>query len=451
MKNKKSVYILLSVAAICLVGLAVSSIIDWPVDFNKSEGNIAKSSRFSRKTAADGLSNMHELLLNDEDFKSTVVLSYVVMDTRSSQFNALVDMSAEAAGDIPEFKGILKDMQKAKKTAENVCASMKAAGNDLDAALGGETPEDLAQNTTNAALAYNTLQKQNSLATRFIETTDKYLENNEADDRLKLVRDQWAEYQQMTATLDQDVEAANALKEKGYLLDAEQTASALNLFDNMNQLIVVRASALTDAFNGKSSFNAFDVISNEKLAFLRADAISNSEIIGAQNLANELRTDAIGNSELISTKGLADQIRMDAINNSELIGAQDLKMIRNGEVISIQDLKMVISNSEVIGTQGLANQQGLAAGPKILPNSEAVNSQRGLANQQELFNTLNGFDIVGRLGYFDGLANLRMTTDDLSLKNWSNTERVVGAIPISDAINALAIGDAAAIKSVMAE
>ena len=39
MKNKKSVYILLSVAALCLVGLTVSSIIDWPVDSDKAVGN----------------------------------------------------------------------------------------------------------------------------------------------------------------------------------------------------------------------------------------------------------------------------------------------------------------------------------------------------------------------------------------------------------------------------
>ena len=427
MKNKKSVYILLSVAAICLVGLAVSSIIDWPVDFSNSEGNIAKSSRFSRKTAADGLSNMHELLLNDEDFKSTVVLSYVVMDTRSSQFNALVDMSAEAAGDIPEFKGILKDMQKAKKTAENVCASMKAAGNDLDAALGGETPEDLAQNTTNAALAYNTLQKQNSLATRFIETTDKYLENNEADDRLKLVRDQWAEYQQMTATLDQDVEAANALKEKGYLLDAEQTASALNLFDNMNQLIVVRASALTDAFNGKSSFNAFDVISNEKLAFLRTDAISNSEIIGAQNLANELRTDAISNSEIIGAQNLANELRTDAISNSEIIGAQNLASqlktdaIKNSELIAAQNLNMTISNSEIIGAQNLANQ--------------------------DLLQKLNSFDVISKLNAFDGLKNIGEITGNFSLKSWSSIEKGIAAVPINDAIDAIAAADGVALKA----
>ena len=386
MKNKKTVYILLSVVAVLLVGFAVSRVIDWPVDSEKSEGNVAKSSRFSRKTAADGLSNMHELLLNDEDFKNTVVLSYVVMDTRSAQFNALVDMSAEVAGDIPEFKSVIKDMQKARKTAENVCASMKAAGEDLDAALGGEKPENLAQNTTNAALAYNTLQKQNKLANRFIETTDKYLENNEADDRLKLVRDQWAEYQQVTATLENDVEAANALKEKGYLLDAEQTTSALNLFDNMNQLILIRNSALSDAMNCNSSFNVLEAINKEQLSMLA--------------------------------------------NRQELV--------------VLQGHRKIDSNSEVIDNQSLANQQVLAnqqelvlqrGGPRIDRNSETID-----------LNTLNSFDIVSRLGSFSDLTNLSNTTYELSLKSWSGADNVIGALPISDAINALAAGDATALQ-----
>ena len=388
MKNKKTVYILLSVVAVLLVGFALSSLIDWPVDLKKSEGNVSKSSRFSRKTAADGLSNMHELLLNDEDFKNTVVLSYVVMDTRSAQFNALVDMSAEVAGDIPEFKSVIKDMQKARKTAENVCASMKAAGEDLDAALGGEKPDNLAQNTTNAALAYNTLQKQNNLANRFIETTDKSLENNEADDRLKLVRDQWAEYQQVTATLENDVEAANALKEKGYLLDAEQTTSALNLFDNMNQLILIRNSALSDALNCNSSFNVLEAINKEQLSML----------------ANQQ------------------------------------------ELVVLQGRPRINPNSEEIDNQSLANQQALAnqqeavlqGRPKINPNSEVIDN-----------NILNSFDIVSSLGSFSELTNLSNTTYELSLKSWSGADNVIGALPISDAINALAAGDATALQAII--
>ena len=57
-------------------------------------------------------------------------------------------------------------------------------------------------NAINAALADTTLQKENKLADRFIETTDKYLEAAEGDDRLKFVRDQWVDYQKMTAALE---------------------------------------------------------------------------------------------------------------------------------------------------------------------------------------------------------------------------------------------------------
>ena len=91
--------------------------------------------------------------------------------SRALQFGALVDMSNEVAGDIPAFAGVLEEM-----------------------------------NAINAALADTTLQKKNKLADRFIETTDKYLEGAEGDDRLKFVRDQWVDYQKMTAALDGDAD-----------------------------------------------------------------------------------------------------------------------------------------------------------------------------------------------------------------------------------------------------
>ena len=194
MKNKKTtIYIVVSILAVCLLGVVLSMVIDWPVDTSKSSGNIAKTSRFNRKTASDGASNMQELLLNDEEFKNSVVAAYLVMDARANQFNALVDASDEVAGKIPAFSDVLKDMKAAKPMLSNVCAQMKTLASDLDAVLGGETRADLAQNTTNAALAYNTLQKSNNLATRFIDAADAYLAKNAGDDRLKFIRDQWVE------------------------------------------------------------------------------------------------------------------------------------------------------------------------------------------------------------------------------------------------------------------
>ena len=227
MKNKKTIYILVSILAVCLLGVVLSKVINWPVDTSKSSGNIAKTSRFSRKTASDGASNMQELLLYDEEYKNSIVAAYLVMDARANQFNALVDASDEVAGKIPAFSDVLKDMKAAKPMLDNVCAQMKTLASDLDAVLGGETRDDLAQNTTNAALAYNTLQKSNNLATRFIDAADAYLAKNAGDDRLKFVRDQWVDYQSVTAALEQDKKAADAMAEKGHLLSAEKSATAL--------------------------------------------------------------------------------------------------------------------------------------------------------------------------------------------------------------------------------
>ena len=246
MKQKKSVIILASVLAVCVLGIVLSKLIDWPIDFSQSSGNISKSTRFSRKTAEEGASLMQELILSDEDYKNSIVTAYLVMNTRVNQFNALVDMSSEVAGKIKEFDAVLKDMKKAQPMINNVVVSMKAAGTDLNDVLGGEDSKTLAQNTNNAALAYSTLQKQNSLATRFIETTDEYLKSHSGDDRLKFVRDQWVDYQHMTAFLEDDAQATADLKSKGHLLTAEVSAKALKMFDDNNIVDIVDAAELAE-------------------------------------------------------------------------------------------------------------------------------------------------------------------------------------------------------------
>jgi hypothetical protein len=230
MKNKKTIVILASVVAVCLLGVVLSKLINWPVDTTKSSGNIAKTTRFSRKTAEDGASNMQELLLNDEDYKNGILATYVIMKARADQFSSLVSLSSEVAGDIKEFQPVLQDMKKALPTVNNVCASLQTACEDLNSVFGGETPKSLEQNANNAALAYSTLQKLNNLADSFIETTDKYLKNSKGNDPIKLIRDQWVSYQQVTAYLSDDSQLAQDLEERGYLLNADQTRNALNEF-----------------------------------------------------------------------------------------------------------------------------------------------------------------------------------------------------------------------------
>ena len=245
---KKKSIILCSLVVICAIGLVASIYIDWPVDFNKSDGDIAKAAKFSREEVSKDLSNMEELLQTDSAFRDDIVTAQVVMQTRAAQFATLVDMSNEVAGNIPAFAEVLKDMNAQRELVDNVASSLAESADNLNAALSGEECPDLAQSTINASLAYTTLQKQNNLANRFIETTDKYLETAQGDDKLKLVRDQWLDYQQMTAALEGNKASAEALAKKGNLLSGEKALAAIAIFGIAERLAFLRSCELAQAF-----------------------------------------------------------------------------------------------------------------------------------------------------------------------------------------------------------
>ncbi len=241
---KKKSIILCSLVVICAIGLVASIYIDWPVDFSKSDGDIAKAAKFSREQVSEKLTNMEELLQTDSAFRDDIVVAQVVMQTRALQFGTLVDMSNEVAGNISAFAEVLKEMNASREMVDNVASSLAESAEKLNAALDGEECPDLAQSTINASLAYTTLQKQNNLANRFIETTDKYLETAQGDDKLKLVRDQWLDYQQMTAALEGDKASAEALAKKGNLLTGEKALAAVANFRIALRLSVLQSSSL---------------------------------------------------------------------------------------------------------------------------------------------------------------------------------------------------------------
>ena len=245
--KKKSIIILCSVVAICAIGLIASHYVDWPVDTNETDGDIGKAARFSREQVSEKLTNMEELLQTDSAFKDDIVTAQVVMQTRAVQFGTLLDMSNEVVGNIPAFAEVLKEMNANSEMVDNVVSSLAESAEKLNAALGGEECPDLAQSTINASLAYMTLQKQNNLATRFIDTTDKYLETAQGDDRLKFVRDQWLEYQQMTAALDGDKALAEVLAKKGNLLSGEKALAAVANLNMAQRLVVLQSCELAQS------------------------------------------------------------------------------------------------------------------------------------------------------------------------------------------------------------
>ena len=332
--SKKKTIIYSVLGAVVVLGLVVSQFVDWPVDEDNASGNIAKSSRFSRKTADGAVGNMQELLQNDEDYKNGIVAACVIMKTRAEQFNALVEMSTEVAGDIKEFEAVLKDMKEAQPMVKNVCASMETVAKDLDAALGGETVEDLEQNSSNAALAYNTLQKQNKLADQFVEAVDNYLKKAAGNDRLKFVRDQWVDYQQMTATLSQDKQLAEELSKKGYLLSEDKCAAALGSFSQPNQLASMSGAGLACTLEVESSLG---------YAIPRLQA---KDVLGSQ-ATNE---DAQGSLNAVAGNALKNAtVDVQSIMNSTVDGMENLRS-------SFKDGMMGHSNVDVLGVVSQVNE-----------------------------------------------------------------------------------------------
>ena len=385
--KKKTIIILSSLAALCIMGLVASHFIDWPIDLDSTSGDIAKSARFSRKQASEKITNMEELLKTDSAYKDGIVTAYVVMQTRAMQFGALVDMTNEAAGNIPELAEVLKDMNEARELVNNVNASLSAAGEDLNAALSGEDCPDLTQNTINASLAYTILQKQNTLADRFIEATDKYLATAKGDDRLKLVRDQWVDYQTMTAALENDTKSAEALAQKGCLLSAEKTLAAMETFQNANVVPVVASCKMSQDLGVATSLsNAFPANALANVGFgtlIAAAAQAQMQNSTSTNLQSNLNIADLCNAAKQALANGAQQTLANGAQQTLANGAQ--QSLANGAQQTLANgAQQTLANG---AQQSLANgaQQTLANGAQ---QSLANGAKQALANgaQQSLAN-----------------------------------------------------------------
>ncbi len=254
--KKKTLIILSVAAAVVVAGFVLSNSINWPVDVSKTEGDIGKVDRFSREADAEKLTNMEELLRTDSDYQEGMVMSYALMQLRSEQFASLVDLSNQVAGEIPEYAPLIQKMNEVGRMVNNVNAQLKEAGKNLDEALSGKECPELTQNTINASLAYTQLQKHNALADQFIETTDKYLANAKGSDQLKLVRDQWVDYQKLTAALEANKEDAKALDEKGYLLTSEKAEAALGAHADATQKVMFLNTLICNKLHMSTNLNS---------------------------------------------------------------------------------------------------------------------------------------------------------------------------------------------------
>jgi hypothetical protein len=406
--KKKSIIILCSVAAICAIGLVTSHYVDWPIDFNETDGDIAKAARFSREQASEKLTNMEELLQTDSAFKDGIVAAQVVMQTRAAQFGTLVDMSNEVAGNIPEFAEVLKEMNANREMVNNVTSSLAESAGNLNAALDGEDCPDLAQSTINASLAYTTLQKQNKLATRFIEVTDKYLETAQGDDQLKFVRDQWLEYQQMTAALEGDEASAEALAKKGNLLSGEKALAAVGKYGLSQRLVIMQSANLAQSMNTPTQLGS--AIPQQTLGRVISTIRSAAEVtmqqVAAEGALQNSQVEKIFNNALdeamknASADAIASMQKLGLDNAQKIASTQKEVLGLNkggGPIVFGSAVKMVGSNSKVmeayskaigsVNKDHLSQNQNIALGQRIgdvISQTAAVGSREVIAGAADV-------------------------------------------------------------------
>ena len=344
MNKKKLTIIVCSVLAVLVVGLLVNHFFNWPINTGDASGDISKASRFSREMESEKLTNMEELLKTDTTFKDGIVVAQMVMQTRAVQFGALVDMSNQVAGNIPAFAEVLKEMNATLEMVNNVANSLLESGNNLEAALSGKECSNLEQTTINASLAYTTLQKQNKLANKFIDTTDKYLKTAKGDDHLKFVRDQWVDYQKMTAALDGDKDAAEAMAKKGNLLSGEKALVAMADFGVANQAAMVQ-SALIIKNTG---------IDGSLVSALSEEALNNV-VTKIRNIAEECCKN--NTSETMQNQGSAkfNQLVSEALNN---IASANIASNNNAQTLASKNNAQTLASKN--NAQTLASKTGMA-------------------------------------------------------------------------------------------
>lgn len=249
----------------------------------------------------------------------------------------------------------------------NVCASVKTAGNDLNSVLGGESANDLEQNTSNASVAYSTLQKENRLADKFIEVADKYLQKEGGNDRLKFVRDQWVDYQKMTAAIDQNEQQAKELANKGYKLSENKRAAALSSFSGPEQLASIYGSSLGVAcgLEGLSLSNTINTLDIALSANQRRKVVEASE--------QQAELSAVEQSALSAVEqGALSEVFSVCVSAIEQGGA--LSAVQQGGVLNMIGAVVIAS------TQGMPNVLGAVEGLK-LGNTETGGAMLGMSRE----------------------------------------------------------------------
>ena len=378
MNKKKLTIIVCSVLAVLVVGLLVNHFFNWPIDSRDASGDISKASRFSREMESEKLTNMEELLKTDTTFKDGIVVAQMVMQTRAVQFGALVDMSNQVAGNIPAFAEVLKEMNATLEMVNNVANSLLESGNNLEAALSGKECSNLEQT-------------------------------------------------KMTAALDGDKDAAEAMAKKGNLLSGEKTLAALADFDVAEKVAMVNSAYMT--MNTGVGGSLVSALSEEAL---------NNVVTKIRNIAEECCKN--NTSETMQNQGSAkfNQLVSEALNN---IASANIASKNNAQTLASKNNAQTLASKNNAQTLASKNNAQTLASNTGMVNLQSTNMQM-MNNNVVTENFQNVLSSRGRpspYGNTNGAEQLANKTQHTQLSNEASSTFLCNQA--SEVIKASAAGE----------
>jgi hypothetical protein len=273
------------------------------------------------------------------------------------------------------------------------------------------------------------------LANKFIDTTDKYLKTAKGDDHLKFVRDQWVDYQKMTAALDGDKDAAEAMAKKGNLLSGEKALVAMADFGVANQVAMVNSAYMTKN-TGVEGSSLANVLSEEVLY----------DVITKIRSAAEVFSNTQGANAMNSQEGAAKFYHQvgDALNNiasaniASNNNAQTLASKNNAQTLASKNNAQTLASNN--NSQVLALNKG--GGPVVFNGFEQMaNMMSNNAVTETFQNVLNNAGKRGRNTYGNntGAEQLANNTQHTQLSNEASSTFLCNQA--SEVIRATAAGE----------
>ena len=240
-------------------------------------GDISKATRYNNQKEDPEVSVIEEKLKSDEEFCNSTKSAVALLKSRVDGLSSLTERTIAECSGIPEFEGVMKGVVSLNAKACNTNAALENVSKGIEALADGKNAPGYEQNSNNAFVGFQKIERQVALGKTFVETAASWLDGKEgekAEAIAKLVAE-WSVYCAEDAYLNNSAEDLAYWGEKY----GEFTSEANSVLANGYKEICNTAPMVNNA--SPMMNNADQMISNASpLVGNASPLVSDSEKIG---------------------------------------------------------------------------------------------------------------------------------------------------------------------------